>query len=88
MIVPWVIRAILHTISLLLTGGAGFWTGVPGVTRTIADEWTKRACEIGFPSQYDSALYRILQVAAFATFLVGWILLSYVTVWIVNRLIF
>lgn len=88
MVVPFVFGALRQTVWLMVTGGAGFWSGVPKVVNRIADEWTARACAAGIATKYDSRLYRVMQFTAFLTFLTGWILSSYLTVWIINRLIF
>lgn len=88
MVTPWILGAIRHTFWLLVTGAAGFWVGVPQVTRTIAEDWSRRAHDAGVPTNIDSSLYYAIYIVAFITFLVGWILSSYLTVWIINRLIF
>ncbi len=83
-VVPWVIKPIGGTINLMLGTIASLWVGVPQATHRIADEWIQRAVAAGFPTIWDSKLYYTIRIVAFITIVVGWVLLSFVTVWIVK----
>jgi len=87
MIIPWVLRSIGFTLKLMLTAISSLWVGVPQATHRIADEWIDRAVAAGFPTIWDRKLYYTIRIVAFITIVVGWVLLSFVTVWIV-KLIF
>lgn len=82
--IPWVVRSIGFTINLMWTAIASLWVGVPQATHRIADEWISRAVAAGFPTIWDRKLYYTIRIVAFLTIVVGWILSSFVTVWIVK----
>jgi hypothetical protein len=81
---PWVGRIITFMISFVLTSVISFWSGVPAIVERIANEWLDRAVAAGFPTQWDRQLFFTFRFLAFAMILVGWISLSFITVWIVN----
>jgi len=83
---PWIVRVFLVTVMSCLTALAGFWIGVPAAVDKIANEWLDRAVLAGFPTQWDRYLYWVLRVLAFLTIVFGWIVLSFITVFIVKRL--
>ncbi|MBE0649911.1 MAG: hypothetical protein IH595_03620 [Bacteroidales bacterium] len=66
------------------TAIASLWVGVPQATNRIANEWIERAVAAGFPTIWDEKLYYTIRIVAFLTIVVGWVLLSFVTVWIVK----
>src|SRR5258708_5760703 len=84
---PWIIRVFMYTVWVSLTAVASFWVGIPKAANQIADDWLDRAVRAGWPTIWDRQLRRILLVVAFATIVLGWIFLSFTTVFIV-RLIF
>jgi len=84
---PWVRGAILFTLSLMATSALSLWIGVPQAVSRITDDWLDRAIVAGFPTEHDRTLYYIIWVLALSTIVAGWILLAYLTVFIV-RLIF
>lgn len=84
MVIPWVFRSIGFTLNLMWTALSSLWVGVPQALNRIADEWIGRAIASGFPTIWDKKLYYTIKVMAFITIVVGWILLSFFTVWIVK----
>lgn len=86
LVVPWVMRSVGFTAMMMWTALSSFWVGVPQATHRIADEWAKKAFDAGIPTNLDRRLYYAIRVAAFLTIVLGWILLSFFTVWIVKRI--
>jgi len=83
---PWIIRAIVVAVELILTTLVSIWVGIPNAVEQIALDWQGRAIDAGFPRIWDRRLYLVLWWAAFLTVILGWILLSFMTVFIVNLL--
>lgn len=81
---PWVGRIVLFMVSFILTSVFSFWSGVPAVVERIANEWLDRAVAAGFPTQWDRRLFFTFKYLAFGMILLGWVILSHITVWIVN----
>src|SRR5574341_200420 len=81
-VLPWVGRIILFMVSFILSSGLSCWGGVPQTTDRIANEWLDRAVAAGFPTVWDRRLYFTFRILAFAMIIVGWVILSYMTVWI------
>lgn len=86
-VLPWVLRSIWFTMTLCSLSVVSLWVGVPTATRRIANQWVDRAVAVGFPTAYDYILYYFVAVVAFFTILAGWIVTSFVTVWLV-RIVF
>lgn len=84
---PWIIRVFTYTLWLVLITTVSFWVGIPNAVSQIADEWLDRAVHAGFPTLWDSRLRRIFLVVGYGTIALGWIVLSFMTVFMV-RLIF
>lgn len=81
---PWVGRILLFMVSFILTSVFSFWGGVPAIVERIANEWLDRAVATGFPTQWDRQLFFTFRFLAFGMILLGWVTLSFFTVWIVN----
>ncbi len=84
--VPWTLRMIWGVILFIAAAVVTFWAGVPTRTERIANEWLDRAVKDGFPTQWDRQLYWTLRIWAWVTIIVGWIVLSYLTVTILRLL--
>jgi len=83
-IIPWVIRVVGFTARLVAMSVVSLWVGVPTAVRRIANQWVGNAVTAGFPTEYDSFLYRTLCVVAFLVILAGWIIGAFITVWLVH----
>lgn len=83
---PWIVRPFRTALMWLLVSMSAFWVGVPQATDQMADEGMRRATEAGVPTIWSRELYFAIRVVAFLAILVGWIILSFVTVWIVKWL--
>lgn len=81
---PWVGRIIMFMVGFILTSVISFWGGVPVMVDRIANEWLDRAVVAGFPTQWDRNLFFTFKILAFAMILLGWIMLSFLTVWILD----
>lgn len=84
---PWIARVFMFILGLIATSVISFWGNVPSTVRNIADEWLDRAVKSGFPTQWDRHLYYVLSVLAYAMVVLGWVILSFLTVWIVHLII-
>jgi hypothetical protein len=84
---PWVWKAFVFTLQLVILTVAAVWSGIPLSARKIANDWSNEAFFAGFPTQWDRQLYYVLLVLAYITILAGWVVLSFTTVWIVNLII-
>ena len=82
--VPWVARAFMFFVVLIATSVLTFWSGVPRRVDQIANEWLDRAVLAGFPTEWDSHLYHVLWALGLLMVIVGWVILSFITVWIVH----
>ncbi len=83
-VVPWVLRPIRFVIILMGIAVSSLWVGVPQATHRIADELITRAVAAGFPTIWSDELYYAIRIVAFITIVVGWVILSFVAVWIVK----
>lgn len=84
---PWIGRIILFMVGLIITSALSFWSGIPQTTDRIANEWLDRAVANGFPTIWDRRLYFTFRILAFAMILLGWVILSYITVWLVHLIL-
>jgi len=81
---PWIGRIIIFMVSFILTSVISFWSGVPIIIERIANEWLDRADAARFPSEWDRQLFFTFKFLAFVMIVLGWVILSFITVWIVN----
>ncbi len=78
--VPWIWRAFVGTVTWLAVTFVTFWEKVPERSARIADVWLDRAHHANFPTIWDEWLYNVLWALAFATIVLGWVVLSFITV--------
>lgn len=83
---PWLIRFSLAAAHLLLQAAVSWWTGVLNAVRNIAHDWQHRAALAGFPSEYDNLFYHAACFIAVVELVLGWIIASYLTVWIIGMI--
>jgi hypothetical protein len=91
-IVGWVMPYIARMLWVMLVSSAMcitfFSKGVNEECEKIALEWTRRTVtERAGLSAYEAELLSIYAMLAWLSVLVGWITLSYVTVWLLPRLL-
>ena len=79
-----VFTATLWTVILTV---ASIWSGIPPAVRTISEEWLQRAIRAGFPTIWESRLRFVLRSLVILTMLFGWIVLSFMTVFIVEAIL-
>lgn len=85
-VVPWIVRPIRTALMWMLVSMSAFWVGVSQATHQMAEEGMRRATEAGVPTIWNRQMYYAIRVVAFLTILVGWIVQSFITVWIVKWL--
>jgi len=83
---PWIIRFAIFNIRTMLIALITMFIGVPVVCDQLANEWMIRAVNAGLRTRNEEILYRLLYLVAFLQYLLGWIFLSYITVWVVGRI--
>ena len=86
-VTPWVVRPIMSVINLMLMVLSSIWVGIPQAVDRIANETVRRATDAGVPTIWNRQLFYAVKVVAFLTIVLGWIFISFVTVWIL-RLVF
>jgi hypothetical protein len=81
-VAPIVIWVALQTLRVAGVNFVTQWRAFPQVSSEIADEWTSIAIESGMPMSWERPLRSITYVTAFVMNVVGWIILSHLTVWL------
>jgi hypothetical protein len=84
--IPWVRRMTMHMASYIFVTVITFWGGVPSKVDAIANEWLDRAHLAGFPGDQLPRLYWVFYVLAFGMIVLGWIGMSFLTVFIIHLL--
>jgi hypothetical protein len=64
------------------------WRGVPSAINDMADVWTEDALDHNWPSVWGNQIKTFFWWIALATFVIGYILSAYLTVFLVHWLIF
>ncbi len=78
------VKAALRSLAIALVA---MWNGIWLTVQRLAEEWTYRAVGAGLPPQQARVLEIFFRIIALLVTLVGWVLLSYLTVWLVNHII-
>ena len=84
MILPIIGRVLFFAGRLIAVAVISLWIGVPTALNNIADEWLDRAVIAGFPTIWDRQLYYVFWALGLVTVVIGWVLLSFITVGIVH----
>jgi hypothetical protein len=84
---PGVRGVIAATLWMVMLTVASIWSGIPPAVRTISEEWLQRAIRAGWPTIWEDELRSVLQALVILTMLFGWIVLSYITVFIVQMVL-
>ena len=79
-----VFTATLWTVILTV---ASIWSGIPPAVRTISEEWLQQAIRAGFPTIWESRLRFVLRSLVILTMLFGWVVMSFMTVFIVEAIL-
>lgn len=79
---PYVLWVFQFIIRMTLITAVANLSGLPKACDKIASDWVARAINAGFPSLHEDWLYRVLYVVGLAQYIVGWIVLSHLTVWL------
>jgi hypothetical protein len=84
LVIPWMLRPFQWIFMLMMTSLSVIWVGVPQATNRMADDWAGRLVAVRFVNVVDRSLYNIIKAIAVVMIVLGWILLSFFTVWIVK----
>ena len=84
---PGVRGAIVATFWIVLLTVVSIWSGIPPAVRTISEEWLQRAIRAGWPTIWESRLRFVLRSLVILTMLFGWIVMSFMTVFIVRAIL-
>ena len=85
--IPPIVRAFMVLLSVILTGILTFWGGVPNRVKLLAEDWLEGAVSRGFPTVWAPQLYYIFWGLAFITIVAAWVILSAITLWLVNHIL-
>jgi hypothetical protein len=84
---PGVRGVFTATMEAVILTLVSIGTGIPPAVRTISEEYLQRAIKAGFPTIWESELRFILQTLVVLTMLFGWIVMSFMTVFIVRAIL-
>lgn len=83
-ILPVIWFVVVASLQSMLVAVVAMWSSVPGTLDTIATHWQAEAILNGWPSRYDVQIYWFFYILAGAMFIFGWILCSYLTIFILH----
>jgi hypothetical protein len=69
---------------LMATTAAAIVRGIPGAVEEMANDWIENASMEGFPNEFDTYLFYAAEAVAVIVIFIGWVLLSYVTVFVIR----
>lgn len=84
-IAPYVFKVLYYVLMLMLTSLVTILRNLPDNINEVAKHWQMEAVvRYDFPQQYERQLQFVNQMVATFTFVAGWVLLAFLTVWIVG----
>ena len=84
-ITPYIFRVLYYVLMVMLTSLVTILSGLPDRINEIAKHWQKEAVvRYKFPPQFERQLLFVNQLVATFTFVLGWVLLAYMTVYVVG----
>lgn len=81
---PGVWGVFTATVNAVVLTLVSIGSGIPPAVRTISEEYLQRAIKAGFPTIWERQLRFMLRTLVILTMLFGWIVLSFMTVFIVR----
>ena len=84
---PGVWGVLTATVNAVVLTLVSIGTGVPQAVKTISEEYLQRAIAAGFPTIWERQLRFILRMLVILTMLFGWIVLSFMTVFMVEAIL-
>ena len=84
---PGIRGATVATFWMVLLTLASIWSGIPPAVSTISEEWLQRAIRAGWPTIWENRLRFVLRSLVILTMLFGWIVMSFMTVFIVQAIL-
>jgi hypothetical protein len=86
-LIPWVLRFTWAAFKMIAVSLIAVFKGWPPTAKEMADEWTSRVMEKKIlPQDKDFIVWHVFYYVAFAVLIVGWIMASFLTVWLVRLL--
>lgn len=84
---PFVWGVFMATLEAVTVTLVSIGSGIPPAVRTISEEYLQRAIKAGFPTIWERQLRLILRTLVILTMLFGWIVLSFMTTFIVRAIL-
>jgi hypothetical protein len=84
MAAPWVLRLIWASLASTFFAMVAFWKDVPATANRLADYWLQKAIIAGWSTLHTSELRSVLLSCAYLSIIFGWVIMSFMTVYIVN----
>ena len=85
LVIPWIQRQLLGLFVFFTTVTFGIFGNVPRTLRNIASEWRNRTQkQMSGVTEYDQILYWLFYVLALGMVVVGWVSLSWLTMFLVH----
>ena len=78
-ILPFLVAMAFWTAAITIVG---LCRGLPAHWEAIALEWNQRMIDAGAPTEWEQHYMGILAFLALVMTVVGWVILSYITVWV------
>jgi hypothetical protein len=85
-ITPWILRAFWVMVQVMVLAAASLWLGTPRVVDRIAGSLVAEAVGKNLPENLDTILYWIACGVAVVEIVMSWILLSYLTMFVLGLL--
>ena len=84
-ILPYIFRVLYYVLMLMLTSAVTILKGLPDKINQVAKHWQMEAVvRYKFPTQYERYLLYVNQIVATFTFVLGWVLIAYLTIWVLG----
>jgi hypothetical protein len=82
-VAPWVIWMVVRGMWVGLISLPVFWQGVPEHCERLARRWFERiVSNQRFQPEVEEGILAFLAFVAFLTTVLGWVILSHITVWV------
>ena len=88
MAIPWVIRILGWMANLAVISAVSIWVGVPQAVARITEGWVEDARKLGIPPEYEWLVFYPSTLIAIAALLLGWVIIAFITVIVVNLIFF
>ena len=83
-LVPWFLRAVRIMFFSMAMAASSIWVGIPKAVDRISNHIVSEAVYHGMPNSFDQVLYWLSCGVAIIEIMFSWILLSYVTMFLLQ----